>query len=104
MAVERLIRRDPQADRSPTDLAVRVADIICGRQMDPITTLSFFDGWYAHHRANCGGDGPTISFDHGSEGTTIQVVCPTCGSRISSIVSDADMPQIIQLLNPGKAS
>jgi hypothetical protein len=73
--------------------------------MDVSQTLTFFDRFQANHKKTCGTEKLEVSFERPSESaTTIVLACPVCGDTIRGSVSDTDMPQVIQLLKPEKAS
>jgi hypothetical protein len=72
--------------------------------MDVVTTLSFFDKWFAWHKVNCGVAGTDVTIERGDESTRLKLTCPTCRNTISGSVSDTDWSQVVQLLKPEKTS
>lgn len=73
--------------------------------MDATTVLSFFDGFHSHHKTSCGASSLDVSFER-EDATSTKIIlrCPACQKSIRGSIQDADMPRVIQLLDPNRAS
>lgn len=72
--------------------------------MDPATTLTFFDKWFAVHKSSCGIGrlGTSMERDNDAKTITVTLACPRCTKTIKGTFMDTDWPAVNQLLNPIK--